>query len=349
MRERREDVALAQEALDLHARSDERQLERDLAFELAVAALGEPHAAHATDTDLADQPVRSDDSSGRPAVAQLDCGRTGPRQTRRVFRDDVAQCRREMPGALECRAIQEPCRIQRGELGEQSTNGLGDVRLLPGESLEPGRARLLRPAPGFPGAVPWVSTLKRTADSTERSDRIQLRAPPGFHLRRQCPIVRWELAKPPTNVCNSALGVRLEILGNIMRIVLLTALMAMAAIAWGDESSAPAPQAEAKSEAAADATADAAADKSTEQTTAVAQPEEKQERVFKPPTGYRAKRVNGDQVYCTKVVVLGSRFPKEDCRTEAQLRDMEAQKAAMRSEMEQRNKVCAGGGACQSF
>lgn len=133
-----------------------------------------------------------------------------------------------------------------------------------------------------------------------------------------------------------------------MRIVLTTALMAMAAIAWGDEPSSPAAQAEAKAEAAADATADTTADTSAEQTTAVAQPEETKERVFKPPTGYRAKRVNGEQVYCTKVVVLGSRFPKEDCRTEAQLRDIEAQKASLRGEMEQRNKLCAGGGACQS-
>lgn len=144
------------------------------------------------------------------------------------------------------------------------------------------------------------------------------------------------------NVWNPPLGVGLEILGSIMRIVLMTALMAMAATAWGDEPSAPAEQAEAKAEAAADATAD----KSAEQTTAVAQPEEKKERVFKPPTGYRAKRVNGDQVYCTKVVVLGSRFPKEDCRTEAQLRDIEAQKASMRGEMDQMKHVCTSAAGC---
>ncbi len=132
-----------------------------------------------------------------------------------------------------------------------------------------------------------------------------------------------------------------------MRIVLTTALMAAAAIAWGDEPSAPASQAEAKTEAAADAVADAAAaEKSAEQTTALAQPEEKKDRVFKPPTGYRPKRVNGEQVYCTKVVVLGSRFPKEDCRTEAQLRDIEAQKAAMRGEMDQIKHVCTSSAGC---
>jgi hypothetical protein len=138
-----------------------------------------------------------------------------------------------------------------------------------------------------------------------------------------------------------------------MRIVLMTALMALAVAAWADESGAPAErsapveQAAAKTEAPADA---AAAEKPAEQATAaVAEPADDKERVFKPPQGYRPKRINGDQVYCTKVVVLGSRFPKEDCRTEAQLRDIENQKKSMRSEMEQKNKVCAGGGACQSF
>jgi hypothetical protein len=126
-----------------------------------------------------------------------------------------------------------------------------------------------------------------------------------------------------------------------MRIVLTTALAMVAAIALADEPSAP----NAKTEAAAEAAAEqpAAQATSTEATAKAAE----DNKPFKPPTGYRAKRVNGEQVYCTKVVVLGSRFAKEDCRTEAQLRDLEAQKASMRGEMDQRNRVCAGGGACQ--
>jgi hypothetical protein len=113
------------------------------------------------------------------------------------------------------------------------------------------------------------------------------------------------------------------------------------AMAWADEPSAP----NAKTEAAAEAAADqpAAQANSTEATAKAAVEEEE---AFKPPSGYRAKRVNGNQVYCTKVVVLGSRFPKEDCRTEAQLRDLEAQKASMRGEMDQKKMVCSGAGAC---
>lgn len=126
-----------------------------------------------------------------------------------------------------------------------------------------------------------------------------------------------------------------------MRIVLTTALLAMAAIAWADEPGAADQKAEAKAEATADATAakpDAQAN--------VAAPAAEDDKPFKPPQGYRAKRVNGEQVYCTKVVVLGSRFPKEDCRTEAQLRDIEAQKASMRTEMDQIKHVCTSAAGC---
>jgi hypothetical protein len=127
---------------------------------------------------------------------------------------------------------------------------------------------------------------------------------------------------------------------NIMRIVLTAALAMAVSMAWADEPSSP----DAKSETAAEAAADqpAAQANATEATTKAAD----DGKPFKPPTGYRAKRVNGNQVYCTKVVVLGSRFPKEDCRTEAQLRDLAVQKEAMRGEMDQRNKVCSGQGAC---
>lgn len=149
-----------------------------------------------------------------------------------------------------------------------------------------------------------------------------------------------------TNVWNRALGVPYQVpsgvyVGSIMRIVLTTVLAMVATLALADEPSAP----NAKSEAAAEAAADqpAAQANSTEATAKAAVEDDKP---FKPPTGYRAKRVNGNQVYCTKVVVLGSRFAKEDCRTESQLRDLERQKEAMRGEMDQRNHVCSGAGAC---
>ena len=127
-----------------------------------------------------------------------------------------------------------------------------------------------------------------------------------------------------------------------MRIVFTAVLVMASALAWADEPSTPDAKKETASEAAADRPA---AQANSTETTAKAAAEE--DKPFKPPTGYRAKRVNGNQVYCTKVSVLGSRFPKEDCRTEAQLRDLEAQKATLRGEMDQHNRVCASGnGAC---
>jgi hypothetical protein len=134
-------------------------------------------------------------------------------------------------------------------------------------------------------------------------------------------------------------------LGTIMRIALLTTALIVSMAAWADEPSSP----EAKTEAAAEATADqAAAQTSTEsatpaETTAKAIEEDKP---FKPPQGYRPKRVNGAQVYCTKIVVLGSRFPKEDCRTESELRQMELAKASGRAEMDQIKHVCTSAAGC---
>jgi len=129
--------------------------------------------------------------------------------------------------------------------------------------------------------------------------------------------------------------------------------MMAAALVWAEEPSTPAPAAEAEASKTETAAAPAdnpatppAAERKAEATVAKAVEEE---REFKPPPGYRPKRVNGEQVYCTKIVVLGSRFPKEDCRTEAELRELALRREEMRGDMEQRGRVCAGDGACQTF
>lgn len=123
-----------------------------------------------------------------------------------------------------------------------------------------------------------------------------------------------------------------------MRIALTTALMMVAAIAFADEPSAPEPKAEAAAEAATDKPA---AQPTATETTANA--ETKAEKPFKPPAGYKARRSNGEQMYCSKTVILGSKFPIEDCRTEAQLRDMERSKRTMREDVN-KARTCSGGG-----
>jgi hypothetical protein len=123
-----------------------------------------------------------------------------------------------------------------------------------------------------------------------------------------------------------------------MRIALTTALMLMAAMACADEPSAP----ESKTEAAAEAASEkAAAQPTATETTAKA--DAKDEKAFKPPAGYKAKRSNGEQMYCSKTVILGSKFPIEDCRTEAQLRDMERSRRTMREDVN-KARTCAGNG-----
>lgn len=125
-----------------------------------------------------------------------------------------------------------------------------------------------------------------------------------------------------------------------MRTALLTtALMMVAAMAWAEEPSAPAPQpaataTETKPAEPATTTTDPAA----AQTAAVA---DDKNVPLRPPAGYRPKRVNGQQVWCAKLVVLGSRFPKEDCRNEAELRELIRIRESMRTDMEQRLRTCA--------
>jgi hypothetical protein len=67
---------------------------------------------------------------------------------------------------------------------------------------------------------------------------------------------------------------------------------------------------------------------------------------FNPPAGYRKREENGRVFYCAKLKVLGTRFAKEDCRTQRELEDLEQQKASMRGEMDQRKSVCTSAAGC---
>lgn len=129
-----------------------------------------------------------------------------------------------------------------------------------------------------------------------------------------------------------------------MRIALTTALMLLATVAVADEPSAPETKTETQTEATATQvpTETPAAQPAETETTAKAETSE-EEIAFKPLPGYRPKRVNGAQVWCQKTVVLGSKFPKEDCRTEAQMRELIRSRQSMREDLGQR-RPCSGGG-----
>jgi hypothetical protein len=130
-----------------------------------------------------------------------------------------------------------------------------------------------------------------------------------------------------------------------MRIALTTAMLLAATMVCAEEPSSadakPAPAAEATqaspnepaAEPAASEQAAATADAS-EQPAADDAAKAEESKPFKVPPGYRAKRINGKQMYCTASgQVTGARLSgKEQCRTEDQLRAIEKRKA----EMEQR-------------
>jgi hypothetical protein len=128
-----------------------------------------------------------------------------------------------------------------------------------------------------------------------------------------------------------------------MRIALLTTLMVVTAMAWADEPSAP-PDTKTEAAAAPAKPAEQAAATSEAKTAAIAPTDDK--KPLRPPAGYRPKRVNGEQLWCAKLVVLGSRFPKEDCRNEAELRELIRIRESMRTDMEQRTRTCTSAGGC---
>jgi hypothetical protein len=125
-----------------------------------------------------------------------------------------------------------------------------------------------------------------------------------------------------------------------MRIALTAALMMVATMALADEPSAPESSTEATTQAPSDTSAEQPAATETETT---AKADAKAERPFKPPAGYKMKRLNGEQVWCQKTVILGSKFPREDCRTEAQLREIARSRSSMREDLS-RGRTCTGDG-----
>lgn len=123
-----------------------------------------------------------------------------------------------------------------------------------------------------------------------------------------------------------------------MRILLLMAAL-MAVLGLAACSTPPRSTGEAQSPAVAGKTSEASASAHN----AVAQADE---RAFEPPPGFRLQTVDGQEVYCRKVVVLGSRFPKRVCMSQSQLEDMERGNQAMRDSMSQSNGICGSSIGC---
>jgi 2-oxoglutarate dehydrogenase E2 component (dihydrolipoamide succinyltransferase) len=133
-----------------------------------------------------------------------------------------------------------------------------------------------------------------------------------------------------------------------MRILLILAMAGLAACSTAPTESVSDQPAAAPAPAAAAAPAPAAAPSAPASPAAAAAPAAQEEAEWRPPAGYKARVENGNRVYCRKTTVLGSRFAKDVCMTEAQLRDFEQSNEGMRQNKDQTSRMCAGGGACQA-
>ncbi len=74
--------------------------------------------------------------------------------------------------------------------------------------------------------------------------------------------------------------------------------------------------------------------------------EAKEPEEFKVPAGYRARKRGKKMVYCKSDMESGTRFAKERCFDEAQLRQQELAREQENSTLEQSRRVCATTETC---
>ena len=72
----------------------------------------------------------------------------------------------------------------------------------------------------------------------------------------------------------------------------------------------------------------------------------KEDKPFKIPPGFRTKTRGEKTVYCRSDTVSGSRFAKEQCYTEEQLKQKAAENEAARQELERSLRTCPNEAAC---
>src|SRR4029453_11317298 len=58
------------------------------------------------------------------------------------------------------------------------------------------------------------------------------------------------------------------------------------------------------------------------------------------PPGFKPTRIRGELFYCRKMVVLGSRFPKQLCLNEDQLKEHIARQEAMKRNKDEVSRLC---------
>jgi hypothetical protein len=143
-----------------------------------------------------------------------------------------------------------------------------------------------------------------------------------------------------------------------MRLFVLCSLIVMAGCAANQGPSpasdaAASPQAAASPPAAAPpqtaATPQAAASPQTAASTPAAAPSPAAKigkLPFDLPPGFKPTRISGELFYCRKMVVLGSRFPKQLCLNEDQLKEHIARNEAMKRNKDEVSRLCTTKDGC---
>jgi hypothetical protein len=67
---------------------------------------------------------------------------------------------------------------------------------------------------------------------------------------------------------------------------------------------------------------------------------------FDLPPGFKPTRISGELFYCRKMVVLGSRFPKQLCLNEDQLKEYMARNEAMKRNKDEVSRLCTTKEGC---
>jgi hypothetical protein len=67
---------------------------------------------------------------------------------------------------------------------------------------------------------------------------------------------------------------------------------------------------------------------------------------FDLPPGFKPTRISGELFYCRKMVVLGSRFPKQLCLNDDQLKEYIAKNEAMKRNKDEVSRLCTTKEGC---
>ncbi len=78
----------------------------------------------------------------------------------------------------------------------------------------------------------------------------------------------------------------------------------------------------------------------------VDQAREQSEEEFKVPSGYKTRDRKGVPVYCKRMTLTGSRFPKDVCLTEGELKADLALQRATAERIDQNRRVCVTATSC---